>query len=208
MMTFEIIDIVAAGAFILAAIGLLGSPGPAIAALLAVGKTHGFAGGLRFYSGLQIGLATAAAISAAGFVSLIVAVPATRIVMVVVATAYLLYLAYKIATAPVGADPAEAEAMTPKGGFVLAGAIVGITNPKAYVAFASLMAPVTLIASTAFGDGLLKWVLVVLVMIVVDLLWLLAGVALGRASLPPTIERGLNYILAAMIVAAAGLAFL
>ena len=70
------------------------------------------------------------------------------------------------------------------------------------------MAPVTLIASPAFGDGLLKWVLVVLVMIVVDLLWLLAGVALGRARLPPTIEPGLNYILAAMIVAASGLAIL
>ncbi|MFD0860189.1 LysE family translocator [Roseovarius aquimarinus] len=204
----EIIDLVAAGAFTLAAIGLLGSPGPAIAALLAVGKTHGLGGGLRFYGGLQIGLATAAAISAAGFVSLIVAVPATRVVMIVVATAYLLYLAYKIATAPVRAEPSDAEAAAPKGGFALAGAVVGITNPKAYVAFASLMAPVTLVASTALGDGILKWLLVVLVMIVVDILWLLAGVALGRASLPPSIERGLNYILAAMIVAAAGLAFL
>ncbi|MFH0253590.1 LysE family translocator [Roseovarius aquimarinus] len=207
-MNLEIIDLVAAGAFTLAAIGLLGSPGPAIAALLAVGKTHGLGGGLRFYGGLQIGLATAAAISAAGFVSLIVAVPATRVVMIVVATAYLLYLAYKIATAPVRAEPSDAEAAAPKGGFALAGAVVGITNPKAYVAFASLMAPVTLVASTALGDGILKWLLVVLVMIVVDILWLLAGVALGRASLPPSIERGLNYILAAMIVAAAGLAFL
>jgi threonine/homoserine/homoserine lactone efflux protein len=85
---------------------------------------------------------------------------------------------------------------------------VGITNPKAYVAFASLMAPVTLVVSSALGDGILKWVLVVAVMIVVDILWLLAGVALGKASLPPNIERGLNYVLAAMIVAAAGLAFL
>jgi len=207
-MSYESIDLVAAGAFTLAAIGLLGSPGPAIAALLAVGKTHGLGGGLRFYTGLQFGLATAAAISAAGFVSLIVAVPATRIVMMVIATAYLLYLAHKIATAPVGADPSEPELEAPKGGFALAGAVVGITNPKAYVAFASLMAPVTLVASSALGDGILKWVLVVVVMIVVDILWLLAGVALGKASLPPNIERGLNYVLAAMIVAAAGLAFL
>lgn len=207
-MTFEATDLVAAGAFTLAAIGLLCSPGPAIAALLAVGKTQGLGSGLRFYGGLQVGLATAAAISAAGFVSLIVAIPATRIVMIVVATAYLLYLAYKIATAPEGTDPSEAERTAPKGGFALAGAVVGITNPKAYVAFASLMAPVTLVASTALGDGILKWVLVVLVMIVVDFFWLLAGVALGRASLPSKIERGLNYVLAAMIVAAAGLAFL
>lgn len=207
-MSYETIDLVAAGAFTLAAIGLLGSPGPAIAALLAVGKSHGFSGGLRFYTGLQFGLAAAAAVSAAGFVSLIVAVPATRIVMMVIATAYLLYLAYKIAAAPVGPGPSRAEPVAPKGGFFLAGAIVGITNPKAYVAFASLMAPVTLVASSALYDGIVKWVLVVVVMIVVDFLWLLAGVALGKASLPPKIERGLNYVLAAMIVAATGLAFL
>lgn len=207
-MTIESIDLVAAGAFTLAAFGLLGSPGPAIAALLAVGKSHGLGGGLRFYGGLQVGLASAAAISAAGFVSLIIAVPVTRLVMIVVATAYLLYLAYKIASAPVGADPPKTEGSAPKGGFALAGVVVGITNPKAYVAFASLMAPVTLVTPTAVGDGALKWALVVLVMIVVDILWLLGGVALGRASLPPRIERILNYILAAMIVTAAGLALL
>ena len=202
------IDLVAAGAFTLAAIGLLGSPGPAIAALLAVGKTHGLGRGLRFYGGLQVGLGAAAAISAAGLVSLLIAVPAMRIVMMVVATAYLLYLAWKIGTAPVGADPSEADATAPKGGFALAGAVIGITNPKAYVAFASLMAPVILVSEAPFADGLLKWALVVLVMIVVDILWLFAGVALGRASLPPKAERALNVVLALMIVAAAGLAFL
>lgn len=170
-MTSENIDLGAASAFTLAAIGLLGSPGPAIAALLAVGKTQGLRGGLRFYGGLQIGLATAAAISAAGFVSLILAFPSIRITMIVMATVYLLYLAFKIATASVEADPSISERMTPKGGFVFAGVAVGITNPKAYVAFASLMAPVTLIPTTAFGDGVLKWALVVLVMVVVDILW-------------------------------------
>jgi threonine/homoserine/homoserine lactone efflux protein len=110
--------------------------------------------------------------------------------------------------ATVRADPSEAERDAPKGGFALAGAVVGITNPKAYVAFASLMAPVTLVAASPLGDGLLKWAPVVLVMIVVDILWLFAGVALGRASLPPRVERVLNVVLALMIVAAAGLAFM
>ena len=107
-----------------------------------------------------------------------------------------------------GADPSEADATAPKGGFGLAGAVIGITNPKAYVAFASLMAPVILVSEAPFADGLLNWALVVLVMIVVDILWLFAGVALGRASLPPKAERALNVVLALMVVAAAGLAFL
>ena len=199
------IDLSAAGVFTLAAIGLLGSPGPAIAALLAVGKAHGLATGLRFYAGLQVGLAVVAAISALGLVSLIVAVPAVRVAMLVIATAYLLYLAWKIATAPVGDNEAGPEA--PAGGFATAGAVLGITNPKAYVAFASLMATRTLVAGSVVGDGVLKWLLVVLVMLTVDMLWLVAGVALGRASLPAKLERTLNIALALMIVAAAALAF-
>lgn len=96
----------------------------------------------------------------------------------------------------------------PKGGFVLAGATLGVTNPKAYVAFAALMAPVTLVSGDAFLDAVLKWSVVVAVMIVVDLLWLAGGVWLGRAALPPLAESILNVVLAGSIVAAAFLALL
>lgn len=200
-MILETVDFSTTLAFTLAAIGLLGSPGPAIAALLAVGKVHGLVPGLRFFAGLQVGLASAAALSAAGFVGLVTAFPVLRIVMTVIACAYLLYLAYKIATAPVGNDEPAADNMS-KGGFGIAGAVVGITNPKAYIAFAALMSPVTLVPVNAPIDALLKWAIVVAVMIVVDILWLIAGVALGRASLPPRAEQILNYLLAAMIVVA------
>ena len=193
-------------AYVAAAIGLLGSPGPAIAALLAVGKVHGLGPGLRFYGGLQVGLASAAAISAAGLVSLITAAPGLQFAMVLVAVAYLIYLAWKIATAPVGKTGAASTPVT--GGLVLAGAVLGLTNPKAYVAFAALMAPVTLVADSTVLDATVKWALVVAVMAVVDMLWLLGGVWLGKASLPPRIERLLNIILAAMVLGAAVLAML
>lgn len=199
-------DNVAVVAFVLAAIGLLGSPGPAIAALVAVGKVHGGRKGLRFYGGLQFGLAAAAAMSAAGLVSLVTTVPTIRVAMTIIAGAYLLYLAWKIAMAPVGASN---DAVTPpKGGFVLAGATLGITNPKAYVAFAALMAPVALVPNSAAFDAGLKWLLVVLVMMVVDLLWLAGGIWLGRTTLRPTAERVLNLVLALAIVGAAILALL
>lgn len=55
------VDLVSAGFFVMAALALLCSPGPAIAALLAIGRLHGMVTGLRFYLGLQIGLAVAAA---------------------------------------------------------------------------------------------------------------------------------------------------
>ena len=199
-------DHLAIGLFIVAATGLLGSPGPAIAALLAVGKAEGFTGVLRYYGGLQVGLAAAAAVSAAGLVSLLTAYPPVLHAMSLAAAVYLLYLAWKIASSPVGGDKAgagRAVQSSPLAAFTL-----GITNPKAYLAFASLMASYTLVRGDARADGLLKWLLVVLVMIMVDFAWLLAGVALSRASLPPKAEHVLNLVLAAMIAAAGGLALL
>src|ERR1700742_2720583 len=96
-------DTVALGVFLTAAVGLLGSPGPAIAALIAVGRSRGFVGGLPYFAGLQFGLATAAGITAAGWFSLLAAFPSALRVMTIAATAYLIYLAWKIASAPVGA---------------------------------------------------------------------------------------------------------
>ena len=39
--------------FSVAALVLLGSPGPGIAALISVGRTKGLVGGLRFYGGCR-----------------------------------------------------------------------------------------------------------------------------------------------------------
>ena len=62
-------------AFLLAAIALLGSPGPAIAALLAVGRNYGWGRGLGFFWGLQLGLASAAGITILGFFAVLQAFP-------------------------------------------------------------------------------------------------------------------------------------
>jgi threonine/homoserine/homoserine lactone efflux protein len=184
--------------FSLAAIMLLGSPGPGIAALIAVGKDRGFLGGLRFYWGLQAGLAFAAAVSAGGLFSLIQAAPAAMTALTAIAAAYLCWLAYKIATAPVGAaanEKARRAASTAWSGFLL-----GIANPKAYVAFVSLMASYAVVRSNAFADVGLKWFLCVIVMIVVDIAWLGFGAIVGMAALKPGAERALNLAMGGAIL--------
>jgi threonine/homoserine/homoserine lactone efflux protein len=145
------IDFLGLSLFTLAALVLLGSPGPAIAALIAVGRKEGLAGGLRFYGGLQVGLALAAAASAAGLFSLLQSFPALTATMAIVSTLYLVYLAYKIAMSPVGNQPegkANGFASTALSGFVL-----GVTNPKAYVAFVSLMASYSVVRSSSSLDS-------------------------------------------------------
>lgn len=197
-------DTVTLGMFLTAAVGLLGSPGPAIAALIAVGRARGLIGGLPYFFGLQLGLATAAGTTAAGLFSLVAAFPSALRVMTIAATVYLIYLAYKIALSPVG-EPAQASngaQSSPGAGFLL-----GLTNPKAYLAFASLLASYTLIKGSAQQDSFAKWLLLVAVMIVVDIVWLCVGVFLRRLILSPNGERVLNVTLGLTVLVAAGLAF-
>ena len=197
-------DSVALGLFVMSAVSLLGSPGPGIAALIAVGRTAGLARGLRYYAGLQIGLAAAAGLCAVGLFSLLAAFPDFLRALTIVATLYLVYLAYRIATAPVGSALAgKAPSSAPIAGFLL-----GVTNPKGYVAFVSLLASQSILAGAPTEDLFVKWLLIVAAMIVVDIAWLLAGVALHQATLQPRTERALNLALGAMILGAAAVSFL
>jgi threonine/homoserine/homoserine lactone efflux protein len=197
-------DTVALGLFLTAAVGLLGSPGPGIAALVAVGRARGLVGGLPYFLGLQLGLATAAGMTAAGLFSLLAAFPSALRVMTIVAAVYLIYLAYRIASSTVeeAAQASNGAHASPAAGFLL-----GVTNPKAYLAFASLLASYTLIKGSAQQDSFTKWFLLVAVMIVVDIVWLHVGVFLRGLILSPKCERVLNVTLGLTVLIAAGLAF-
>jgi threonine/homoserine/homoserine lactone efflux protein len=184
--------------FLASATALLGSPGPGIAALLAIGRVEGW-GGLRFYAGLQVGLAIAFGATAAGLLSLLEAIPFALRTMTLASIAYLIYLAYQIATAPVGSTLRCTQARSS----AMSGFLLGIANPKAYIAFASLLASQTLVAHDLQADALLKWIICVIVAIVVDMIWLYVGVKLQRAALRPVTERLLNFTLAATILVAA-----
>jgi threonine/homoserine/homoserine lactone efflux protein len=184
--------------FMATAVALLGSPGPGIAALLAVGRVEGW-GSLRFYTGLQLGLAGAFGATAAGLLSLLEAIPFAVRAMTLASGGYLIYLACQIATAPVGSTPHCAQGRSS----LMSGFVLGISNPKAYVAFASLLASQTLVEHDPQVDVLLKWVLCVIVAIVVDMAWLFVGVKLQRAALRPLSEHILNFTLAATILLAA-----
>lgn len=191
------LDIAAAGLFLLTAVALLGSPGPGIAALVAIGRERGFAGGLRYFAGLQLGLATTAAASAGGVVAVLLLVPGVALALTIASTLYLLWLAWCIARAPVGGiDGGRAPS-----GFA-AGLLLGLGNPKAYLAFALLFAGRTIVYGPAGSDAAGKWVMIVGVIVVVDLAWLAIGAALRRAPLGPRAERAMNTGLALAVLVA------
>jgi threonine/homoserine/homoserine lactone efflux protein len=159
--------------FLASATALLGSPGPGIAALLALGRAKGW-GSLRFYVGLQLGLAIAFGTTAVGLLTLLEAVPFAMRAMMLASAGYLTFLAYQIATAPL----VSASQLAPARSSLLSGFVLGIANPKAYIAFASLLASQTLVEHDRQIDALLKWAICVTVAIVVDIVWLYVGVRL------------------------------
>lgn len=194
------IDVLKAGLFLATATILLGSPGPGIAALISVGRSRGFARSLPFFWGLQAGLYLAAAACGLGLFSVLREVPAAMASLAAIATAYLIWLAYRIATAPVGSPPAgqpSGFSFTASGGFLL-----GITNPKAYVAFVSLMSSCVIVRSSAFADAALKWLSIVFIIVTVDIAWLWVGVIVGQSSLGPRSERALNILMGSAILIA------
>jgi threonine/homoserine/homoserine lactone efflux protein len=200
-----LINVSAIWLFMVSAIALLGSPGPGIAALVAVGKARGLPGGLRFYGGLQAGLALAAAVCAAGLFSVFQSVPAAKALLTGASALYLCWLAYRIATAPVSPKSEG------RGGGVAAtawsGFLLGIANPKAYIAFVSLMASYAIVPAHVSADAALKWLLCVIVMIIVDIVWLRLGVALGAAALSARAQRALNIAMGGAILVATLLAW-
>jgi threonine/homoserine/homoserine lactone efflux protein len=188
-------------AFLIVSTALLGSPGPAIAALVAIGRRKGALGTIPYYLGLQAGLALAAGAAAMGLSTFLELFPAAVAVMSFASTSYLLYVAYRVATAPLGNEAGDKVTATPHAGLLL-----GLTNPKAYLAFASLFGSTPIVLNSSSFDLFLKWAICVLVMIVVDAIWLLVGAAFHGRSLKPAAERSLNYTLAISIVVATAIA--
>jgi len=78
---------------------LIITPGPGVLSLAGVGAAYGFRAGLRYFTGLFIGTNLVALAVVTGLAALILASTAIRTVLMIASTAYLLYLAYKIATA-------------------------------------------------------------------------------------------------------------
>jgi len=87
---------------------------------------------------------------------------------------------------------------------IISGFLLGVSNPKAYLAFVSLLGSRALLqGGHHHADLLIKCGLCVMVIVVVDLAWLFAGVQLRRLRLGARAERILNLVLGATVLLAA-----
>ena len=192
------------GALVLATLFLLGSPGPAPLSLAAAGATSGVRASLRFLAGILAGITVCIVAAAYGIAAILEIHPTAALVVQTIGAVYLLWIAYRIATAPVlgGTD-------TNRGKSVLGfrdGFLINLFNPKAYAAFLALFShfllPMDSITSSYITTGLVCFILVV----IIDVAWLYAGTGMRTLFADPRYFRALRMAFAAAIVVATAIA--
>jgi threonine/homoserine/homoserine lactone efflux protein len=191
------------GTLVLISLAIMGSPGPATISLVAAGSVRGVRRSFPYLVGIIIGTALVLVAVATGITSVLLAIPVIGAVLTWISVAYIVWLAYRIATAPplsnmTGASDAFS---------LMGGAILGIANPKAWVAIAAVFASVHL-ADAPTNDAAAKIVVLTVMIIVICAMWLIVGTSIAPVLRDPRRARLLNAALAVGLVAATALAVL
>src|SRR5712671_1229938 len=189
--------------FILAALALCGSPGPATVSLAATGAAFGGRRGFSYMSGIDAGMAVVMSITAAGVTGLMLAIPGAKPVVTILAALYFMHLAWRIATAPPLSENSEHREPS-----FAAGVALSLINPKGYAAMAALFSGFVLIRARAELDVALKLAVLILIVVSVNAAWLFAGSLLTRYFRAPRTSRAINVTFAVLLVASVGAAFL
>lgn len=186
-----------AGTLLLTSLAVMGSPGPVTISLTAVGSAWGVRSCAGYLAGIITGTVAVLAAVAAGITAALLAVPGLRAVLTVISVAYILLLAYHIATAP----PVTAEAIAGSPPSLTGGMLLGIANPKAWLAISAVFTSARLAASP-LTDAAAKTLALTLMVILICTAWLLAGASLAPLLRDPRRSRIMNIALAILLVGA------
>ena len=183
---------------------LIITPGPGVMTTAGVGAGYGARAGTRYVLGLFIGTNLVALAVISGLAAVVLAEPRIRTILAVASTAYLLYLAAKIAFA--GAKVAFIEADRAPG--IGNGVLLQFINPKAYVVNTTLFSGFPFLPESLVTETVIKLAIMNTIWIPIHFLWLGAGIWLNRLELPPATHRAINIAMALSMLAVVALAAL
>lgn len=183
--------------FVLAGLALTGSPGPANLALAATGAAFGVRRGLLLSAGIIAGVFAVMLLTASGLAAAVLAQPGLGPILKAAAALYMVWLAWRIATAP----PLSADAPRRAPPSFGTGLFLGAGNPKSYAAMAALFSGFVLAPADPLLNAVFKMFVIVVLMVGVNLLWLLLGAALTRAFRDPAANRAINVVFALLLLA-------
>jgi threonine/homoserine/homoserine lactone efflux protein len=176
---------------------VMGSPGPSTLSLVAVSAAYGVRPAVAYGVGLVVGATAVLLAVATGVTAVLVALPMVRRLLLMVAVAYVLWLAVRLASSSTfgGLDVAAGRPS------VWGGVLLGALNPKAWGALAAVflsgrLAPAPVLDTTA------KVVVLTALIVVVHAGWLVAGRLLAPALRAPRRARAVNLALAGLLALA------
>jgi homoserine/homoserine lactone efflux protein len=118
-------------AFLVACLVVVVVPGPTVTLIIANSVQHGVRAGLLNAVGTQVGLAAMIAVVGIGLTSLIEAAGHWFDWLRLAGAAYLVWLGWKM----IRSSGEQAEVVPPRGGFLMQGALVALSNPKTLIFF-------------------------------------------------------------------------
>ena len=175
---------------------LIITPGPGVLSTAGVGAAFGWRQGLFYVGGLCAGTNLVSLAVVFGLAAVILAEPMVRTLLLFASSAYLGWLALRIALA--GAHIAFIQTDAP--GF-LAGVTLQFINPKAYAVNTTLFTSFAFYPQNFAVETGLKLVIMNIISLPLHLLWLHAGVKLNSLNLPPRTQRMINLAMAGCLLA-------
>ena len=188
--------------FSIAVLLLTITPGPGVLSTAGVGSGYGYKAGFRFLVGLFIGTNLVAIAVVSGLAAAVLANEHMRTALFFASTAYLLYLAARIAFA--GSRIAFIERSRAPG--VVGGAMLQLINPKAYAVNTAFFSGFAFMPDDPVLEVLIKFLIFNIAWIPIHFLWLWAGVTVRRLDLPDRTQFIINSAMAIAMLAVVALA--
>jgi len=197
-MTLSALLIFAAALFVAS-----GSPGPSIAALVARVINRGLAGVFPFLAAMWIGEAIWLSLAVFGLAYIAQTFHYAFVALKWAGVAYLLFLAWKMWTAPVAVQEGDLPKDDAPLKLFLAGMAVTLGNPKIMMFYLALLPTIIDLASVTVVGWAELTATMFLVLIAVDLGWALAAAQARRLLKSPRAVRIANRISAGTMAGAA-----
>lgn len=173
------------------------TPGPNNTMIMASGLNYGIQRSLPHYLGICLGFPVMVMAVGLGIAGLFVQFPVLHILLKIIGSAYLTYLAYKIATAPVS----DFESSKGRPFSFLQAAAFQWVNPKAWALAVGATVTYTVISDTYVFQVLIIGVIFLVFGSPCIMLWLWFGASLKNVLQNPKYLRTFNITMALLLVA-------
>lgn len=181
---------------------LIITPGPGVLTTAGVGSSFGFRTGLPYMFGIISGALIVMISVATGLAAIVLSVPFVRNILLFASLAYLLYLAFRIASS--GSRIAFIETDRPLS--YLNGLTLSIINPKGYAVGTTIFSGFAFMADNPAIESTIKIAIFACIAVPVHVIWLYAGSTLKRLGLSSRTLRAINIGMATAMLAVVALA--